>query len=359
MNKAEIIKGINIVIEGLNTLCDAIDSEDKSEGKVAPAIPAKTPAKTPAKPAIGGKGKVAAKTSASSTSEKSGDTYTVAELEGMKYNEFKKLASSLGVDCKGTREEIMARVVETGVVSDADNSGDKSGTKTSAPAKAAGKSGKSASVGKSNAKKTSSPTKKDKFDEQAEAIIAENSAEDIIEELAGVGVNATKLNYKKQLVTALREGMLEVDYEGGEDTATNSEEDLVAEDYYKEYDLYEANDPDNMTEERSAACIEKQNSILEAVVNEELSGDDIAEYLQTVATQEELDLLGDEYTDIDLVKLYIEVSKHFIDDDGEEHEPGESYNVSEVPFCCGQPLAYDEATSKFLCSHCAAEYEAE
>lgn len=355
MNKAEIIKGINMAIEGLSTLRDAIDSEEKSGGKVAPAT---APAKT-AKPAIGGKGKVATKTSAPAPAEKSGDTYTVAELEGMKYNEFKKLASSLGVDCKGTRAEIMARVVETGVVSDAEGGEAKMEEKTSAPAKAVGKSNKPASVGKANTKKAPAPAKKDKFDEQAEAVIAETPAEDIIEALAGVGIKATKLNYKKQLVIALREGKLELGEDDGEETSAEGEEDLVAEDYYKEYDLHEANDPDNMTEERSAACIEKQNSILEAVANGELSGDEIAEYLQTVATQEELDLLGDEYTDIDLVKLYIEVAKHFIDDEGEEHEPGEPYNVSEVPFCCGQPLAYDEATGKYLCSHCAAEYEAE
>ena len=31
------------------------------------------------------------------------------QLRNMKYNDFKKFAASLGVDCKGTRDEIMAR----------------------------------------------------------------------------------------------------------------------------------------------------------------------------------------------------------------------------------------------------------
>lgn len=352
MNKAEVIKGINMAIEGLTMLRDALDSEEGKGG-----VPSTAPAKTaPTKPAIG-KGKVAAKTSAPATSEKSGETYTTAELEGMKYNEFKKLASSLGVDCKGTRAEIMARVIETGVVSDAEGGASTPApAKTSAPAKAvAGKSNKPASVGKADVKKAPA---KDKFDEQAEAIIADTPAEDIIAALNDVGVKATKLNYKKQLVSALREGKLEVEAEeGGEEAA--GDDDMVAEDYYKEYDLSEANDPENMTEARSAACIEKQSAILEAVANGELSGDEIVEYLQTVATQEELDLLGEEYTDADLVKLYIEVAKHLIDDEGAEHEPGEAYMVCDTPFCCGQPLAYDDKTKKFLCSHCAAEYEAE
>ena len=114
-----------------------------------------------------------------------------------------------------------------------------------------------------------------------------------------------------------------------------------------------------MGEARATACAEKQGAILEAVAEGNITSDDIIDFLQNNATQEELDLLGDEYTEDDLIQLYIEVSKHFIDEDGDEHEPGEAYMIGEDAFCCGMPLAYDEATGKFLCSHCAGEYDAE
>lgn len=357
MNKAEVINGLNMAIKGLETLRDAVQSDS---GEAKTSAPAST------KPAIGGKGKapatapkgkVAGKTTPAPAQSNS-ETYTMAELTGMKYNEFKKLAASLGVDCKGTREEIMARVVDLGVVTDADSAPASAPAKTSAkPAVGGAKSGKSAPVGKGNAKKADAPAG-DEFDAQAKEIIETTSAEDIISALADVGVKASKLNYKAQLVKALREGKLAV----GDDEENSEEaggEDMVAEDYYADYDLSEANDPEKMSEARSAACIGKQDAIISEYAEGKLTADDIVEYLQTVCVQEELDLLGDEYTEEDLLKLYIEVAKHFIDGDGEEHEPGEAYMIDdETAFCCGQPLNYDEATNKFLCSHCAGEYEA-
>lgn len=348
MNK-EIIEGINKVIEGLSVLRDSLGEsgvESKSSTMAAPK-----------KSEVSGKSLPNPKEKDSAAEKNGSTTYTVSELEGMKYNEFKKLASSLGVDCKGTRAEIMERVVSTGVVSDADGGS----SKEDEGENKVSKDNKPASVGKGNVKKAPS---KDKFDEQAEAIIKETPAEDIIEALSEVGVKATKINYKKQLVKALRDGVLEIDDEDSEEEAADSDEAesediLTAEDWYKEYDLSGVNDPNKMSDSRKEGCINQQNSIIDDVESGELSADDIVEYLQTVASQEELDLLGDEYSDTDLVKLYIEVSKHFIDDEGEEQEPEEPYTVNEIPFCCGKELAYDKKTKRFLCSQCAGEYEAE
>ena len=88
---------------------------------------------------------------------------------GMKYNEFKKLASSLGVDCKGTRDEIMARVVALGVVTDAEESAEEAPVEKKESKPVAGKSNKSASVGKGGLKKADAPTT-DEFDAQADTI---------------------------------------------------------------------------------------------------------------------------------------------------------------------------------------------
>lgn len=353
MNKAEFIKGINMVIKGLTAMRDAVENEGAEKNTATPTAPA-------TKTAVGGKkapvAKTAKKEEAAQEAPTDGQTYTTAELTGMKYNEFKKLASSLGVDCKGTRDEIMARVVALGVVTDAD-------AEASAEEKkpVAGKSNKSASVGKGGLKKADTPTT-DEFDAQAEEIAKETDVADIIEALKGVGVKATKLDYKKKLAGALRDGLLSV----GEDEAEASAEDdgdegeeVTAETYFGNYDVYEVNDPDKMGEARATACAEKQGAIIEAVSEGNITSDDIIDFLQNNATQEELDLLGDEYTEDDLIQLYIEVSKHFIDEDGDEHEPGEAYMIGEDAFCCGMPLAYDEATGKFLCSHCAGEYDAQ
>lgn len=353
MNKAEFIKGINAVIEGLTVMRDAVASGDEGVKTSAPA-PATKPAVGGAKKGLGAKSAPATANSEAPATD--GATYTTAELTGMKYNEFKKLASSLGVDCKGTRDEIMARVVALGVVTDADGGAEPAKTEKK-PAVGGAKSNKSASVGKLGAKKADAPAK-DEFDEKAEAIIADTSVEDIIEALKGVGVKATKLNYKTQLAQALRDKLLTVDDEEAGEEAGGDEE-LTADGYFVDYDMYEVNDPANMSDERMTACTDKQAAILEAVSKGDYTVDDITTFLTENCTQKELDLLGDEYGDTDLVKLFCEVSKHLIDEEGNEHEPGEAYMVGENAFCCGQPLAYDEKTSKFLCSHCAGEYDAE
>ena len=356
MNKAEFIKGINMAIEGLTAMRDAVENEGAEKNTATPTAPA-------TKTAVGGKKAPVAK-KAEATQEApttDGQTYTTAELTGMKYNEFKKLASSLGVDCKGTRDEIMARVVALGVVTDAEESVEEAPVEKKESKTVAGKSNKSASVGKGGLKKADAPTT-DEFDAQAEEIAKETSVEDIIDALKGVGVKATKLDYKKKLAGALRDGLIAVgeeEAEAGEAEADSDGEEVSAETYFGNYDVYEVNDPDKMGEARATACAEKQGAILEAVADGNITSDDIIDFLQNNATQEELDLLGDEYTEDDLIQLYIEVSKHFIDEDGDEHEPGEAYMIGEDAFCCGMPLAFDEATGKFLCSHCAGEYDAE
>ena len=355
MNKAEFIKGINMAIEGLTAMRDAVENEGAEKNTATPTAPA-------TKTAVGGK-KAPKKEEAAQEAPTDGQTYTTAELTGMKYNEFKKLASSLGVDCKGTRDEIMARVVALGVVTDAEESAEEAPVEKKESKPVAGKSNKPASVGKGGLKKADASTT-DEFDAQAEEIAKETSVKDIIEALNGVGVKATKLDYKKKLAGALRDGLIAVgeeEAEAGEaETEAESDgEEVSAETYFDNYDVYEVNDPDKMGEARATACAEKQGAILEAVAEGSITSDDIIDFLQNNATQEELDLLGEEYTEDDLIQLYIEVSKHFIDEDGEEHEPGEAYMIGEYAYCCGMPLAYDEATGKFLCSHCAGEYDAE
>lgn len=361
MNKAEIIKGLNTVIEGLTALRTAIDSEDAMNAPTS--APTKTTAKATAKVAP----KSTPVKAESETPSTDGQTYNRSDLVNMKYNDFKKLAASLGVDCKGTRDEIMSRVEALGVVTD-DGGEAQTTEKKSAPtakaAKAATKSDKPTTVGKVNAKKADD-NGADEFDEQAEAIASETDTADIISALADVGVKASKLNYKKKLAEALREGKLQLDDEGEEDggeddTADASAEgEFSADSYFADYDLSEVNDPNGMTAERLAAVQEKVGAILEAVKNSELTSDDIVDYLQNNAEQADLDLLGDEYTEDDLLALYIEVAKHFIDNDGEEHEPGEPYEIGEQNFCCGQPLKYDKKTKKFMCEHCGTDYEAE
>lgn len=344
MNNAEVIKGINMVIEGLESVREALVEVSKVDAPAAKDSKKKENVKKE-----------------NSAAETGGETYTVEQLSGMKYNEFKKLASAIGVDCKGTRDQIMSRLVEAGVVEDggddeedapAPKGKSASGSKSNKPAKVE-KTKSAKSTGKS------SDDSGDVFDKQAEEVIASNSVEDIISALADVGVKANKLNYKKQLVAALRDGKLEADSDEEDEDSDDDGEDITADSHFEGYDLSEVNNPASMSAERAEACQALQEDILSKVESGELTSDEIVEFLQTVASQEELDLLGDDPDEESLLMLYIEVSKHFVDDDGELLEPGEPYNVNETPFCCGHALAYDKKKKKYLCEQCASEYESE
>lgn len=345
MNNAKINEAIDMIINGLEALKDvlAVSSDSGSDEKAAPK-------KAVAKKEVT---KPVAKKAAPVEEEDSNDneqTFTRAELKGMKYNDFKKTAASLGVDCKGTRDDIMKRIEKLGVIVDGEAEADEEPVEEEKPSKPVAKK----PVAKKEEKEAG-----DEFDEQAEAIMEDTPVEDVISALKDVGVKATKLNCKSKLAQALRDGLLDLDDdEDSEDEDDSADEEFDADSYFEEYDLSGANNPKNMTDERADAIPAKVAEILVCVENGELSSDDIIDYLQNNASQEELDLLGDEYTEEDVLKLYIEVAKHFIDNDGEEHEPGEAYEIGDDNFCCGHPLKYDKKKKQYICEHCTTVYEA-
>ena len=97
-NNVEIIKGINMTIAGLEAIKTALENGEVeapakktvAKGKAQKEEPMNAPEENEGAVAVAGK-------------------FDEEQLRNMKYNDFKKFAASLGVDCKGTRDEIMAR----------------------------------------------------------------------------------------------------------------------------------------------------------------------------------------------------------------------------------------------------------
>lgn len=357
-NNAEIIKGIDMTIAGLEAIKSALASgaentataeapKSKTVGKKAQTEPMNPPAEeTEGSAVVTGK-------------------LDVEQLKAMKYNDFKKLAASLGVKCTGTRDEIMERILALDVTVTAD------GAEVSEPAeedKAPAKSDKPTGGKKLGKKKADEPAR-DEFDEQAEEIAKDTDVEDIISALADVEIKATKKNAVEKLAYALREGLIELDFDedgdsedDGEDTTEETAGDdteITAESYFEELDPEGYNDPDGMTEERAEAIEAKMDEILTAYSDGTLTDEDIASYVEDNATETEIDLLGDDYDEEDILKLYMELIKRTIDNDGEEHEQGEPYEVADKDVCCGHELKYVKKTKKYVCEHCGTEYEAE
>lgn len=351
-NNVEIIKGIDLMIKGLNTIKEELVGGVKTDNIV------ELPKKEESEPIVEKVEEV--------VEEKVEGKFDVEKLSSMKYNEFKKFAASLGVKCTGTRAEIMERilalevtaeVVEPEVVENVEEVVEETPVVEEKPKK------------KLN-KKEVEEVEKDEFDEQAEAIAEETDVEDIIEALADVDIKATKKNAVQKLAEALRDGLIELDEEDEDEEVEETdeveeaeveeaEEEFSADSYFSEYDPKGYNNPKGMSEERAEAIEAKVDEIITAYEEEELTDEEIASYIEDNATEEEIELLGEEYTEEDILKLYIELVKRTIDNDGEEHEQGEPYEVADKDVCCGHELNYVKKTQKYICEHCGTEYEAE
>ena len=350
MKNAKIIEALNVTINGLSMLRDELQNGQTAQTTEAPT---KTEVmNTPVE---------------DNTAEVSADSIDVEALKKMKYNEFKKYASQLGVDCKGTRDEIMSRVLaKLGAEETAEEVEET--VEEEVPAKSdSNKPSKKLGNAKAN------ESTKDEFDKQAEEIANTTDVEDIIEALADVDVKATEKNAVEKLAYALREGLIELDdedsdedsdeeadEESDEEVEADDEEEITADTYTAKYDPNGYNDPSNLTKARKKAIKSKMQEILDAVENEDLTEDDITSYIEDHATQDELDLINEEYSDEDLIRFYMELIKRTIDNDGEEHEPSDPYELGdELNFCCGHELKYSKKTNKYICEVCGEEYEAD
>ena len=224
-NNAEIIKGIDMTIAGLETIKSALaGGAEETATAEAPksksvARREKAQAEEPMNPPVETEGSAEAVTG----------KFDVEQLKAMKYNDFKKLAAQLGVKCTGTRDEIMERILALDVTVTSD------GAEVSEPVeedKAPAKSDKPAKSKKLGKAKADEPAR-DEFDEQAEEIAKDTAVEDIIEALADVDIKATEKNAVKKLAEALRQGLIELDDEdedADEETAEDTADEQDAED---------------------------------------------------------------------------------------------------------------------------------
>lgn len=330
MNNVEFIKGLEDVIGGLNRIKDAL---------------------------VTGSDEVLDVATVSKVTKTSTETPSVEDLEKMGYNEFKKYAASLGVKCTGSRAEILQRVLEALEIEESS------------------KSSESVKDEASDSKKTKKSSK-DKFDKQAEEIAKDTDIEDIIEVLSDVDIEADENNCIEKLAHALREGLVDLDDEDEDDDDAeevvneesdeeesiedgSDEEDISPKSYFADFDPEGLNDPETMSKERAKAIESKMTEILEAIEGEELSLEDIESYIEDNTTDDEKELLPDDYTESDLSAFYMELIKRTIDDDGEEHEPSDPYEIGEENLCCGHILKYSKKTEKYICEICGTEYEAE
>ena len=379
MKNERLIEGLNMIIEGATILRNELSGAEVSESKGAESKSvARRAAVQKEEPVMN------APEEKEAGAEVEG-TLSREQLMSMKFNDLKKLGASLGVSCSGKRDEIIDRILNVSVKASVEpEESEDEGTV---------EKGKVVPISKKKGglKKKKEEPEEDTAEEEeagpseesiklAEELTEDMSAKEIIDYLAECGVKAKGKKSDVILVLAkgIEDGTVELeddeedteDEEEAEESVDEGEEEVSSDDeeegeefneesYFPEYDEAGYNNPDSMKEERAEAVKAMMADIIEKVENDELKEEDMQTFLENVCTDEELEALGEDYEFEELVALYCEIRKRFVDDDGEEHEPGDPYELNEKNFCCGHELKYEKKSKTFICESCGEKYTAE
>lgn len=382
MKNERLIEGLNMIIEGAtilrNEIISGAEASAESNGAESKSV-TRRKAVQKEEPVMN------APEDTEAGAEVEG-TLSREQLMNMKFNDLKKLGASLGVSCSGKRDEIIDRILNVPV---------KASVEPEEPEdEGTAEKGKVVPISKKKGglkKKKEEPEEETAEEEEeagpseesiklAEELTEDMSAKEIIDYLAECGIKAKGKKSDVILVLAkgIEDGTVELeddeedteDEEETEESVDEGEEEVSSDDeeegeefneesYFPEYDEAGYNNPDSMKEERAEAVKAMMADIIEKVENDELKEEDMQTFLENVCTEEELEALGDDYEFEELVALYCEIRKRFVDDDGEEHEPGDPYELNEKNFCCGHELKYEKKSKTFICESCGEKYTAE
>lgn len=346
----EVLKALKFAIDTtLNAVSQADSAETEAEEKVVKTAPAKV---EPAEVEIEAE-------------------LTKEILDGMTYNNLKKLAKERGVSAVGNRDDITARLLNKDTEAEVEET-------TEEP--------ESKKIIKFNKEEAEAEAEDiDSNDEiyvKVEKAVEGMSNEEIADVLAECGISAKGKRQAliDKVVVAVKDGIIDLDdddesdtEEAEDDTKYDGEvpEELDEYDDLDDYDYDEeeaketssedeedrTNDTTNpdMTAARKKAIIAKDEEIRDNIESGELSRDDLVEFLQNFYDTD------DEMSDVDddeLIDTYIDAVCRLIDDEGNLVE-GEAYSLNGEPACCGRVLKFVEETNSFVCEACGSEYEVE
>ena len=283
------------------------------------------------------------------------DELTQEQLDGLSYNNLKRLAKEMGIPAVGSRDELTQKILsfdgevpapEAEVESETAEEPVEEKTTRKSPRK----------IQKSEPEPVEED-EDDEDDEEEDPIVAQvNEAvedmtdEEIMDILADVGVKAKG---KRQalisaVIKAVRDGKIDLDSDEDEEDEDEAESEET------EYDVNDPENPD-MTEERKAAIKAYEADIRADFKNGDITRKQLIEWLNEFHdTKDTMKKKSDE----EILSEYIHCSCLLINDEGEMPEEEGAYTVNGIPYCCGHELAYNEDNDTYICEVCGAEFEA-
>ena len=288
---------------------------------------------------------------------------TQEQLDGLSYNNLKRLAKDMGIPAVGSRDDLTQKILNydgAEVESDAEEEEEDAPAPTKSPFKGTAK--------------TPEPVDEEDDDDEEEEVdpliakvneaVEDMTDEEIMDVLADVGVKAKG---KRQalisaVIKAVKEGKIDLDDDSEEESSDEDVEDKVdseetvgeSSEESAEYGVNDPNNPD-MTKERLTAIQAYESEIRTDFSKGDLDRKQLVDWLNEYHnTKDTMKKKSDE----DILNEYIHCSCLLINDDGEMPEEDGAYTVNGVPYCCGHELAYNEDNNTYICEVCGSEYEA-
>lgn len=333
---AKIIEGLKAVRGGIDLILEGYADEQSVETVSTPTQNEVESKSVQRRKAVQAEETVAEAPTANEVKEV--PAVTREQLDGMTYNNIKKLAKDMGISAVGNREEITNRIL---------------GCTPDETATAEDEAPEEVPVDEKN---------NDPIYAKVVDAVADMTNEEIADVLVDIGLSAKGKREAliEKVVQAVRDGLLDFDDEDEEEETEVAEAPVAKEAPVEDSDEEEednTNDIDNpaMTEARKKAILAQDDEIRKQFSKGEVTREDLVEFLQSFYdTEDDMSDMSNE----DLLDTYIDAVCRLVDDEGDLIEEG-AYSLNGEPACCGRVLNYSEDTKMFICEHCGEEYEAE
>lgn len=287
------------------------------------------------------------------TSDETDDIYTKEALDGKKYNELKKIAKEVGVSAKGDRETLIDNIL--GASEQIEEDFDEDDEEETTLEDVEDEDDTDEDDGEEEDVEAEPIDDEESLAEEIEDRVSEMETEEIADLLveAGISAKGKRQALINKLIKAVQDGAIAIN---GKDEDEEEPEDDDYEDEGDEEDVNDLSNP-NIKPARKKAL-----KALKSMLEKKYNDGKLKAVTMKKALKAYYDESADEIDDMDndeLFDAYLQLKMLFIDDEGDEVEEGAPYTLNGEPYCCGQPLQYNEEDDTFICEICGGEYESE
>ena len=285
--------------------------------------------------------------------------YTKEALDGKKYNELKKIAKEVGVSAKGDRETLIDNIL--GASEQIEEDFDEDDEEETTLEDVEDEDDTDEDDGEEEDVEEEPLDDEESLAEEIEERVSEMETEEIADLLveAGISAKGKRQALINKLIKAVQDGVIAINGEDEDDEEEPEDDDYEDEDVEDDGDEEDVNDLSNPNIKPAR---KKALKALKSMLEKKYNDNKLKVATMKKALKEYYDESADEIDDMDndeLFDAYLQLKMLFIDDDGDEVEEGAPYTLNGEPYCCGQPLQYNEEDDTFICEICGGEYESE